>query len=338
MQEQVKSLNKNYHWLETVESVAVIGSVGGAIASAISQQVIFASLPFSAAVLLNLINRKLLITSIQHQQASIKVLEQNTISQERLAAISSQVAQLQQANVNLIRTQTENNAALTQLREANSIIENKLEQLKYQAELQPNAINSIQASEQRYQDTPEDIQKLLNEQAKLAKTVHYLQEIDRCNQTIQLDPNSAVAYYDRAQIYEQLGEKAAAIADYDQAIHLNTNYTEAYYNRGLACIELGRKKQALKDFRAAAKLFFAKGDIENYQKAKSLSQEIYELKTLNTNTNNMLLVGKMFSTTVNWSIDALKYMNYFYEFSISNFGIARTRSIWTSFQSNLHTD
>jgi len=96
-----------------------------------------------------------------------------------------------------------------------------------------------------------------------------------------------------------LGLDAAAIADYDQAIHLNTNYTEAYYNRGLACIELGRKKQALKDCRAAAKLFFAKGDIENYQKAKSFSQEIYELKTSNTNTNNMLLVGKMSSTTVN---------------------------------------
>jgi len=71
MQEQVKLLNKNYHWLETVEGFAVIGSVGGAIASAISQQAIFASLPLSAAVLLNLVNRRLLITSIQHQQAAI---------------------------------------------------------------------------------------------------------------------------------------------------------------------------------------------------------------------------------------------------------------------------
>ncbi|PIG94693.1 hypothetical protein CSQ79_05305 [Gloeocapsopsis sp. IPPAS B-1203] len=179
-------------------------------------------------------------------------------------------------------------------------IENKIEQLTYQiAELQKNSSNSSQPSEQTRQKAPEDIQKLLNEQAKLAKIVNSLQEIDRCNQTIQLDPSSAIAYYNRAQTYERLGEKAAAIADYNQAIRLNTNYTEAYYNRGLAYVDLGHKKQALQDFRAAAKLFFAKGDIENYQTAKSLCQEIHQLKTLNNDNNSSPIVENMFSATVN---------------------------------------
>ncbi|MBE9190597.1 hypothetical protein IQ230_09535 [Gloeocapsopsis crepidinum LEGE 06123] len=132
MQEQVKLLNKNYHWLETVEGFAVIGSVGGAIASVISQQAIFASLPLSAAVLLNLVNRRLLITSIQQsQQAAIaEVLEHSAIPQERFTSISSQVAQLQQANANFSRSHTENNAAVDQLKQENSNIENKIEQLQ----------------------------------------------------------------------------------------------------------------------------------------------------------------------------------------------------------------
>ncbi|AFZ30787.1 hypothetical protein Glo7428_2271 [Gloeocapsa sp. PCC 7428] len=93
--QQVTSLNKNSHWLETIEGFAVIGSVAGAIASVISQQAIFASLPLSAAVVLNWANCKLLIVSIQqNQQAITQVLEQSTTPQERFASISTQVAQL----------------------------------------------------------------------------------------------------------------------------------------------------------------------------------------------------------------------------------------------------
>lgn len=296
MQEQVKSLSKN-HLLETIEGFAVIGSVGGVVTSVFSQQILFASLPLSAAVLLNWVNRRLLIASLEQSQktAITQVLEQSAIPQERFTSISSQVAQLQQANVNFNCTQTENNAAFNQLREANSNIASKVEQLTYQiTQLQSNKPVS-HASDYTYQE-PENLQEILEEQARLAKTVNYLQEIDRCNQTIQLNPNSATAYFNRAQIYEQLGEKSAAIADYEQAIRLDNNYTEAYYNRGVAYVELGHKKLALKDFRAAAKLYFAKGDITNYQKAKSLSQDIHQLKTSNDSVNSPL-VEKMFSAT-----------------------------------------
>ncbi|WP_168192463.1 tetratricopeptide repeat protein [Chroococcidiopsis sp. TS-821] len=295
----MKSLNKKYHWLETIEGFAIIGSVGGAIASVISQQAILASLPLSAALVLNWANRKFLIASIeQNQQAITHVLEQNAIPQERFASISSQVAQLQQANVSFSRNLNENNTTFNQLRQESSNLENKVEQLAQQIAELKNEISFSSHLEPQQKATPEEIQNFSKEYIKLAETINYLREIERCHQNIQLNPNSATAYYERAQTYEQLGEKRAAIADYTQAIRLDANYTEAYYKRGLNYSSLANKKQAIKDFRTAAKLFFAKGDIENYTKAKSLSQKLHQLETQNEVVNS-IPAGQLFATAVN---------------------------------------
>ncbi|MES1024249.1 hypothetical protein ABN584_15280 [Gloeocapsa sp. BRSZ] len=296
--QQFKSLNKKYEWLETIEGFAVIGSVGGAIASVISQQALFASLPLSAAIVLNWANRKLLVTSSeQSHQAITQVSEQSVIPQERFASISNQVAQLQQANITFSRNLTENKTAFDQIKQENTNLQHKVERLIHQiAELQNNLPSSH--SEKIPQTISDNIQKIFDEQTKLAQTINDLREIERCHQNIQLNPNSATAYFNRAKTYEQLGEKAAAIADYTQAICLDANYTEAYFNRGLNYCYSVSKKQALKDLRTAAKLFFAQGDIENYQKAKSLSQELHQLENQHEVVSS-IPVGKLFSTVAN---------------------------------------
>jgi tetratricopeptide (TPR) repeat protein len=54
------------------------------------------------------------------------------------------------------------------------------------------------------------------------------------NQYIRFNPNSAEAYYNRATLYDKLGDYQKAIADYDRAIRLNPNFSQAISNREIA--------------------------------------------------------------------------------------------------------
>jgi tetratricopeptide (TPR) repeat protein len=54
------------------------------------------------------------------------------------------------------------------------------------------------------------------------------------DQTLRLDPNNALAYYNRGIARRGLGDKKGAIADYDQTLRLDPKYATAYYSRGLA--------------------------------------------------------------------------------------------------------
>ena len=228
----LKSDNK----LDIVETVSVIGSIGGAIASLILNQVALASIPLSMSVALNLLNRRRLLdaSSQSNQTAIAQIVHENFKTQEQVGTQASQLTQLQQLTTNLV----------------------------------PNQGNK---------NLNEYTQNLLNEQAKLAKTVDCLREIETCSQTIRSNPSHATAYYNRGLSYERLGEQEAAIGDYSEAIRLNPNYAEAYNSRGLAHTDLGNKKGAVNDLRTAAKLFFEQGDIANYQIAKDFSKQLYEI-------------------------------------------------------------
>nr|WP_281721915.1 tetratricopeptide repeat protein [Nitrosomonas nitrosa] len=46
--------------------------------------------------------------------------------------------------------------------------------------------------------------------------------------------NLAIAFYNRGIAYNRQGDRARAIADYDQSIRLNPQFASAYRNRGLA--------------------------------------------------------------------------------------------------------
>ena len=111
------------------------------------------------------------------------------------------------------------------------------------------------------------------------------------NQAIKLNPDYAVAYYDRGWAKKDLGDNQGAIADYNQAIKLNPDYADAYRGRGLAKSNLGDNKGAIADYNQAIKLSpdYAeaynnrgiaklnlgdnKGAIADYQKAAELYQK-----------------------------------------------------------------
>ncbi|MYB95649.1 tetratricopeptide repeat protein, partial [Candidatus Poribacteria bacterium] len=88
------------------------------------------------------------------------------------------------------------------------------------------------------------------------------------NKAIQIDPENANAYSNRAGLKSRLGESEtangnikkaqrlyeAAVSDATQAIQINPEHAGAYNNRGHAKEALGQKEAAKVDFQKAKEL------------------------------------------------------------------------------------
>ena len=71
-----------------------------------------------------------------------------------------------------------------------------------------------------------------------------IRELDR---KLQLNPNDAVAYYRRGQLFAQFGDFQRAIEDFDQTLRLNPKDAEALNNRCWARAVTGELQPALRD-------------------------------------------------------------------------------------------
>jgi tetratricopeptide (TPR) repeat protein len=67
----------------------------------------------------------------------------------------------------------------------------------------------------------------------------------------QSPENLAKAYFNRGRAWSDKGLTVRAIEDFDQAIKLDPNYAIAIYNRGLASQNLGRADEAAQYFAKA---------------------------------------------------------------------------------------
>ncbi|CAD8173218.1 unnamed protein product [Paramecium pentaurelia] len=74
------------------------------------------------------------------------------------------------------------------------------------------------------------------------------------NQAILLDPDNAKAYYNRGNLYQTIGDKDKALRDYNQAIQLDPKFSIAYNNRGNLYKDIGEKDKALSDYNQAIQL------------------------------------------------------------------------------------
>ncbi len=90
-----------------------------------------------------------------------------------------------------------------------------------------------------------------NSAAKTQKNEIFQKALSDFNKTVQLEPDFAVAYYNRAYVKCQLQDFNGAIKDYDNAIHADADLADAYYNRGLFLLYLKDKIDACKDFSKA---------------------------------------------------------------------------------------
>ncbi len=72
---------------------------------------------------------------------------------------------------------------------------------------------------------------------------------------IQSDPESALAYTYRGEVYMSDANYGAAKADFDKAIELKSRISLAFYDRALLKIQMGELDEAMEDLNSALKIF-----------------------------------------------------------------------------------
>ncbi len=264
-QSSTKTNYQDNHWLNIVEGCAIVVSIGGTVASMLLGKMFLASVPLSASVTLSLINRKRLLNlaTIENNKAIAQLVEHN-----------------QNDRGNLIK----------QLMEIQRSVSNQ--KTRYDINYQ----NVSQQLTQIDANSSKNMQELQSQYDELAAKVKNLNQINISSQAKSL--NSAQLYCQNAHGYKQMGEKQKAIEEYTKAIKIDAEYAEAYLNRGILYTELGSKKAAVEDLRSAARLYFEQGDLDNYQKAKNMTQEIHQLdSTSNSNKqdSDQVLASGLFS-------------------------------------------
>lgn len=83
------------------------------------------------------------------------------------------------------------------------------------------------------------------------------------SQVIHLDPDNAIAYYNRGRAYRVKNQYAKAIADYTQAIRLKQDFASAYLNRGVVYRLSNEYTAAMTDFNTAIELEYGYAEAYN---------------------------------------------------------------------------
>ena len=253
--EKQADIQTNYsepHWLDIAEMIAVAGSIGGSVAAIFLEEIVLASIPLSACVALNLMNRKRLLSAIATENnKAIATLTQN--SQNHYGNICDRVGDLEQSiGDNQNKSETSYQHLSGQIAQIDANSKTQIEELK----LQYNQLSS--------------------------KTTKLVQSTTS---------NSAELYYQNATSYQQMGEKQKAIAEYTRAIEIDSKYAEAYVNRGFLLLDAGKKQSAIEDLRNATKLYFDRGDLDSYQLIKQKTQNIYQLESSSTSKEDFASIS-----------------------------------------------
>lgn len=93
-----------------------------------------------------------------------------------------------------------------------------------------------------------------NEANVAFKEKHFPQAVVGYTKAINLDPNNAVYYSNRAFAHIKLENFGSAISDATKSLELDSTYVKAYYRRGDAQFALGHFKESLSDFKKAARV------------------------------------------------------------------------------------
>jgi tetratricopeptide (TPR) repeat protein len=281
--------SKNSSGFNTLDIIALVSAAGGSIASIALNQVALAALPLSASIALHVFNRKQLMTQmVEAQQAS---------QQAVTAQLSQQITTVQESISDLSQFQQKSISQLTKQTQAHQA---SLESLSEQiAQLQQSTANLTQENRLLNQVT-ENQQK---QHKDLEAAVSEMREVQEITQKMSANPNSAEFYFQRGLSQERLGDKQKAIEDYNEALKIDSSHAYAYFHRGTLHKEVGQRKLAVEDLRKAAKYFLEKGDIEGYQKAKTLSQGMHNFRSAaqqesdeaNNHQSDRIAVGGLFS-------------------------------------------
>ncbi len=270
-----------------LDIVSGVCLVGGSVASLVTQQMAFAAIPISAAVGLNMVNRRQMMAQLQQtQNSATQQLSELVYTLE--GNVSADMGQLRQDMTNNLQEglqkQTEThqndvnafNQRLDDLNQAHTTLGASHETLMQAHEALDQSHGNLSQNHQQLNDFAQNIDSELK---KLEDMVGELRQIDNFTQSLRANPNQAEVFYRRGLSHQKLGDKEEAVADYTEAINLNPTHAKAYHNRGILLADLGKKQQAAEDVRLAAKYYFEQGDIDSYDQARELSKELYAVRS-----------------------------------------------------------
>jgi tetratricopeptide (TPR) repeat protein len=185
----------------------------------------------------------------QHAQEALETaLALVTDRQQRLTLLSDYTA--------LLAKQHQWDRVLKRAREALRLVPNDpgwlATQEQAQNQLRGETSTHAQPQEQEHtrdKGTPLAPQKSkedwLKEGYALYNLKRYEEALTAYEQAIRLDPNYALAYYNRGIALNELKRYEEALSAYEQAIRLNPNHADAYHGKGKDLNDLKRHEEAL---------------------------------------------------------------------------------------------
>ena len=250
----------NNSWLNIAEIIAVAGSIGGAIASIFLQKYLYVSLPLSASVALNLLNRQRMTHSITSRENRIEQLEQQSQQSEFLLSELSQ------------KVEQENEMTSSKLSGRLQADETKLSKISQEMQkirqhlLQVNNLN---------QNLDKSFNSLNEQQIEISKLIKELRVSEDQSQTVLSVGDPANFCFNLALVSQKEGNRDRAIENYTKAVEIDPTFTLAYYNLGLLYMEIGDNRKAIDNLRKASQLYFKQNDLEKYQELRNLSLQLY---------------------------------------------------------------
>ena len=94
----------------------------------------------------------------------------------------------------------------------------------------------------------------LHEECALNERRRYEADLTVYDRAIRLNPNNAVAYYNKGYVLNELKRYEEAIVAYNQVIQLNPSFAYTYYNKGCALQHMNRNSEAQANFEKARQL------------------------------------------------------------------------------------
>jgi tetratricopeptide (TPR) repeat protein len=231
-----KDLQAQPHWLDWAEGASIIAAVGGSIVGTMFSNVAAVGLPISMAAALNFANRQRLRTMVTTQV---------------VPTVELQTQQLQRHSQELVTQQEAIEKARSSAKGTSEILMIQLSELRSASE------EDIRALQAEMPQLKEQLAALANTQAEL------------------LSSTPEDSYYRRGLEELGSGNYKAAVDAFTQALGINAEFAMAYTQRAKAHAFDGKKQLAIADLRVAAKIFFEAGDLENYNSARNLSEQIH---------------------------------------------------------------
>ena len=94
-----------------------------------------------------------------------------------------------------------------------------------------------------------------NEAVALQQEGRVKDAVQAYDEAIRLDPQLAVAYYNRANAYlTDLGQYELALSNYEEALRIDPLFAQAYHNSGIAYFKLGLIEEAIESYDEAIRL------------------------------------------------------------------------------------